>query len=134
MQLLVCIAKADGELVSRNELMDEIWPRVVVGDVLNNTVAMLRKALGDIRPPRRYVETIPKQGYRMIPPVYWGSGDAKKNHQESLKVLPAKKPSFISCQKPTSNNFKQFYSLSIILLLQKLNIKKMVFLELYLYT
>ena len=95
MQLLVCIARANGELVSRNQLMDEIWPRVVVADVLNNTVAMLRKALGDTRSPRRYIETIPKRGYRLIPPVHWESNVAEMTQPEGHKAGPEEKSSFL---------------------------------------
>lgn len=96
MQLLVCLAQANGELVPRNELMDEIWPRVVVADVLNNTVAILRKALGDTRSPRRYIETIPKQGYRMIPRVNWESDITERNHPDGLKAHPGEEPSFFA--------------------------------------
>lgn len=103
MQLLVCIARADGELVSRDELMDEIWPRAVVGDVLNNTIANLRRALGDTTPPRRFVETIPKQGYRLIPPVIWHSatpGEAESTTANNLiEPTEDKKPSFIRANR-----------------------------------
>ena len=83
MQLLTCLARANGELVSRDELMDELWPRLVVGDVLNNTVALLRKALGDTNAPRRYIETIPKQGYRLIPTVSWENPAAETTQSSS---------------------------------------------------
>ncbi len=98
MQLLVCLARANGEVVSRDELMERIWPRLVVGDVLNNTVANLRKALGDSRPPRRYIETISKQGYRLIPAVHWETEtveetDSGAQEIKSDKIFYQQRPS-----------------------------------------
>lgn len=86
MQLLVCLAGAKGELVSRDALMEEIWPRAVVADVLNNTVANLRKALGDTSRSRRYIETIPKQGYRFIPVVSWESDSLETASVNKQKI------------------------------------------------
>ena len=108
MQLLICIASAGGEVVSRDELMERVWPRVVVADVLNNTVANLRKALGDTHSPRRYIETIPKQGYRLIPKVSWEAGamsEADSGQQKAgsdttkLRNDPVTKVSFFRAHK-----------------------------------
>ena len=52
------------------ELLERIWPGVVVGDdVLTQAIIKLRKALGDDSRLPRYIDTIPKRGYRLIAPV-----------------------------------------------------------------
>ena len=56
--------------VSRNLLMDRVWPGMVVGDeALTNAINKLRKAFGDDRQNPQIIETIPKVGYRLIAPV-----------------------------------------------------------------
>ena len=71
MQVLVFMAKNQGRVIKRDELLNAVWSETVISEVLNNTVAILRKSLGDTKSPRRYIETIPKQGYRLIAPVVW---------------------------------------------------------------
>ena len=56
-----------GELVSKSQLLDEIWAGVfVTEEVLTNTIYQLRRALGDSARHHRYIETIPKRGYRLV--------------------------------------------------------------------
>lgn len=69
-EVLVYLAQRAGQVVSRDELLTAVWPRVVVGDdALTQAIIKLRKALGD--DPRRptYIETLAKRGYRLIAPV-----------------------------------------------------------------
>ncbi|RCX26515.1 winged helix-turn-helix domain-containing protein [Thioalbus denitrificans] len=68
--LLVRLAERAGRMVSREELLDRVWPGVVVGDdSLTQVVIKLRKALGDQPRHPDYIQTIPKQGYRLIAAV-----------------------------------------------------------------
>jgi len=65
--LLVRLAERAGRMVSREELLDRVWPGVVVGDdSLTQVVIKLRKALGNQPRHPAYIQTIPKQGYRLI--------------------------------------------------------------------
>jgi len=67
--LLVLVARV-GELVTREELLASVWSDVhVQEEVLTRAVADLRKALDDDRKEPRYIETIPKRGYRIIAAV-----------------------------------------------------------------
>lgn len=74
MQLLCQLAKANGRVVTRDELMDTLWPRVVVNEnSLTRAVSELRKAF--VLPEDcgakaavvcpRLIETVPKRGYRL---------------------------------------------------------------------
>ena len=71
MELLVCLAERPGEVLPRALLLEKVWPGVVVGDdALSLSVSKLRKALADDRRRPRFVETIPKTGYRLIAAVH----------------------------------------------------------------
>ena len=70
MDLLALLASAPGRTFLRAEIDDALWPAVTVGDdTLARAVSKLRGALGDSASAPRYIETIPKRGYRLIAPV-----------------------------------------------------------------
>ena len=70
--LLLALARRADEVVSREELLAQVWSGVLVGDdVLTQAVIKLRKALGDTSGEPRYIQTIPKRGYRLIAAVSW---------------------------------------------------------------
>ncbi len=70
MQVLMQLADQPGSVVGRNQLLDAVWPAVVVGDeALTQTIIKLRRALGDDARAPTYVETIAKGGYRLVAPV-----------------------------------------------------------------
>src|SRR5688572_25980371 len=65
--LLTHLARQAGILVSKQELLDAIWPGVFVGDaVLKSTIREVRKALGDDPHTPRFIETAHRRGYRFI--------------------------------------------------------------------
>lgn len=70
MEVLGVLAERAGQAVSREQLLDAVWPGVVVGDeALTQSIIKLRKALGDNSRQPSYIETISKRGYRLIAPV-----------------------------------------------------------------
>ena len=70
MDVLLRLAAADGAPVPRQVLLDEVWPRRAVNDeVLSRAIADLRTALGDDAREARFIETLPKVGYRLVAPV-----------------------------------------------------------------
>ena len=70
MEVLMALAARAGQVVSREELLAEVWPGVVVGDdALTQSIIKLRRALGDNPRAPSYIETISKRGYRLIAPV-----------------------------------------------------------------
>lgn len=67
MEVLVCLADANGEVVSRNDIMDEVWPGMAVtDDVLTQSVVELRKAFNDDAMHSKVIETIPRVGFRLL--------------------------------------------------------------------
>ncbi|MFZ0007637.1 MAG: tetratricopeptide repeat protein [Steroidobacteraceae bacterium] len=70
MRLLLHLAANAGRVVPMEELLGEIWPNVVVTpQSVYNTVAQLRRALGDVSETPTYITTIPRKGYRLIAAV-----------------------------------------------------------------
>lgn len=68
--LLHYLAARSGRLVSKQELLDAVWPGVFVGDaVLKTAVRDLRRALVDDPHTPRYIETAHRRGYRFVAPV-----------------------------------------------------------------
>jgi TolB-like protein/DNA-binding winged helix-turn-helix (wHTH) protein len=69
-QVLVALARRPGEVVSRRELLQEVWQdRPVSDEVLSRCVSLLRSSLGDEPRDPHYIQTIPRVGYRLIAPV-----------------------------------------------------------------
>ena len=71
-QVLVVLLEKPGEIVTREELRNRLWPGDTFVDFdhgLNNAVMRLREVLGDASENPRFVETIPRRGYRFIAPV-----------------------------------------------------------------
>lgn len=66
-EVLAFLVQHHGEVVSRDALLSALWPGSVVGDdSLTQAVIKLRRALQDDAQAPRYIETIPKRGYRLI--------------------------------------------------------------------
>ncbi|MCW8876119.1 MAG: winged helix-turn-helix domain-containing protein [Kangiellaceae bacterium] len=66
-KLLAFLANHSGEVVSREKLIENVWQgRVVSEDAINNCVKKVRKALDDDPQNPRLIQTIPKQGYRLL--------------------------------------------------------------------
>jgi DNA-binding winged helix-turn-helix (wHTH) protein len=70
MELLVCLARHAGGVVSTDQLIAEVWNgRVIEESGVYKQINQLRTALGDQAQRPKFIETIPKRGYRLIAPV-----------------------------------------------------------------
>ena len=72
LRLLEILLERPGEVVTREELRSQIWPNESFGDfdqAVNVAIAKLRGALGDSADNPRYIETLPRRGYRFIADV-----------------------------------------------------------------
>jgi TolB-like protein/DNA-binding winged helix-turn-helix (wHTH) protein len=70
MRLLLCLAERAGEVVSIDQLLDQVWSGVVVTpDSVYQAVASLRRQLGDDAKEPAYIATVPRLGYRMVATV-----------------------------------------------------------------
>jgi DNA-binding winged helix-turn-helix (wHTH) protein len=72
MQVLLALLEKPGEIVTREELRERIWPADTFVDFehsLNTAVKKLRLALGDQATNSKFVETLPRRGYRFLAKV-----------------------------------------------------------------
>jgi DNA-binding winged helix-turn-helix (wHTH) protein/Tol biopolymer transport system component len=70
MEVLVCLARQGESVVSKEELLRQVWPATFVGDdVLFRCISELRRALKDDAKAPQVIETIPKRGYRLLAKV-----------------------------------------------------------------
>lgn len=75
--LLVCLVQNHGRLVTKEQIMQAVWPGCFVEEAnLTVTISMLRKALGGKESASQHIETIPKKGYRFVAPVQEVEGGA----------------------------------------------------------
>src|ERR1700730_16190683 len=71
-QVLRVLLERSGEIVTRDELKQTLWPAdtfVDFDDGLNTAVKKIREVLGDSAERPRYIETIPRRGYRFVAPI-----------------------------------------------------------------
>jgi predicted ATPase/DNA-binding winged helix-turn-helix (wHTH) protein len=74
LEILIALIERPGELVGKEELISRVWPSThVVEGNLKFQVAALRRALGNGRDGRRYLEASPGQGYRFVAAVTVGN-------------------------------------------------------------
>ena len=99
-QFLAMLLESPGEMVSRDELRRRLWPDDTYVDFdrsLNTAASKLRDALGDSAETPRYIQTVPKRGYRFIAPIKLtdsvppDTGAGKGKPKSSPKLSPATK-------------------------------------------
>ena len=67
MDVLLCLARKPGGLVTRQDLIDTVWAtRYISDNTLTHAIAELRSALGDDAKSPSYIETIHRRGYRLL--------------------------------------------------------------------
>jgi TolB-like protein/DNA-binding winged helix-turn-helix (wHTH) protein/Flp pilus assembly protein TadD len=91
MKLLEILLEHPGEVVTREELRSRVWPSESFGDfdqALNIAIGKLRIALGDSAESPRFIETLPKRGYRFIADVSVVDTDGRPKRQEPVAGDP----------------------------------------------
>ena len=77
MDVLLCLAASPGDVVTRDRLISEVWGRELISDEpLTTCIAELRRSLNDQRGSPRYIQTVPKRGYRLVAAVSSSSSQA----------------------------------------------------------
>src|SRR6266852_2462209 len=95
-QVLTMLLEHPGELVTREQLHQKLWPSETFVDFdvgLNSAIKRLRDALGDSAEQPRYIETLPRRGYRFIARVENGNGGLPASaalEQGFAPVLPVR--------------------------------------------
>ena len=89
-RILEMLLNQAGRVVSRKALREKLWPDTYVGydQNLNTAVNKLRELLGDSAQSSRFIETLPRLGYRFIAPVVIPSRSSSLAAKKMLAVLP----------------------------------------------
>jgi TolB-like protein/DNA-binding winged helix-turn-helix (wHTH) protein/Flp pilus assembly protein TadD len=95
LQILLTVLEKPGEMVTREELRAKLWPADTFVDFehgLNAAVKRLRDALGDTADNPRYIETLPRRGYRFI-----GTTVPDASQPEQIKSPPRRRVWLLAC-------------------------------------
>lgn len=83
--LLIALVSNAGQLLKKDELLKEVWPNTFIEEAnLTQNIFTLRKALGDNRDDLKYIETVPRSGYRFVAAVR--DGKAEKDKEAASKA------------------------------------------------
>ncbi len=105
-QILALLLEKPGEVVTREELRDRLWPADTFVDFdnsLNSAVKKLRQALNDDPEVPRFIETLPRRGYRFIAPLRNGSHTAVSGSDVSGLGLDRQNSSQSSSEGPRAS-------------------------------
>src|SRR5215469_8307713 len=69
LDILALLIDRHGDVVSKDEILDAVWPGVVEGANVTVQISALRRVLDDGRPNGSLIQTIPGRGYRFVTPV-----------------------------------------------------------------
>lgn len=94
-KVLQALVERPGELVTRAELKSRIWPDMEFGDfdhAVNLSINKLRTALGDSADTPRFIETLPRRGYRLVAPVELlpANGASARLNSQPTAVMPSR--------------------------------------------
>ncbi len=95
LQVLIILLERPGEVVTREDLQKQLWPDTFVDDDHNLTPAInpIREVLGDSAESPRFVETLPRRGYRFIAPVEGGVASPDQPTNQPAEKPPPTPPS-----------------------------------------
>src|ERR1700726_3485237 len=91
-QILAILLEQPGEVITRDELRERLWPGDTFVDFdhgLNNAVMRLREVLGDSPENPRFIETLPRRGYRFIAPM--SSSNGNEAHAGAGPITPTRR-------------------------------------------
>ncbi|MEP7156462.1 MAG: winged helix-turn-helix domain-containing protein [Betaproteobacteria bacterium] len=104
MNVLLRLAQTPGATVSREQLIADVWSRKIVNDeVLSRAIGELRTALGDDSKDPRYIETLPKVGYRLVARVEYEVAPVTQN---VLPVAEKNSPAVVGNATPGRGAFR----------------------------
>ncbi len=90
LQVLAMLLQRPGEVVTREELRAKLWPADTFVDFdhgLNKAINKIREALGDSADNPRFIETLPRRGYRFIAPVAGSEGAVASIDSPSVETV-----------------------------------------------
>src|SRR5579863_9901792 len=91
-RILATLLEQPGQVILREEIQKQLWPNDTIVEFdhsINAAVKRLRRALGDEAETPRYVETLPRRGYRFIYPADGAPGlvPAHRSHLNQVRLM-----------------------------------------------
>ena len=115
LQILRLLVEADGELISREDIRNKLWPNDTIVEFdhsINAAIKNLRRALGDSADEPKYVETLARRGYRLMVPVERvTTGDSSGETQAAFPVAVVE---LQSDSGPVGKNVSHYRVLEVI--------------------
>lgn len=105
-QVLVALLEKPGEVVTREDLRQRLWPSDTFVDFdhsLNTAINKLRDALGDGAANPRFIETLPRRGYRFIAPVQLANASIPAAAVEDVPSPPEQRPQVAGAELPQAH-------------------------------
>jgi serine/threonine protein kinase/tetratricopeptide (TPR) repeat protein len=90
-QVLRMLVEQQGKIVTRSEIQKRLWPNDTIVDFdhsINVAIGELRRSLGDSAASPRYIETLARRGYRLLPPLEWLDSNAPAAPPADVAVTP----------------------------------------------
>jgi TolB-like protein/DNA-binding winged helix-turn-helix (wHTH) protein/Flp pilus assembly protein TadD len=119
LKLLEILLERPGQVVSREELRSRLWPNESFGDfdqAVNIAIAKVRGALGDSADNPRFIETLPKRGYRFIAAVSISESEPPLVRPESGLIEPAVPQVREASSVPTGERFQWLNARTVVVL------------------
>jgi TolB-like protein/DNA-binding winged helix-turn-helix (wHTH) protein/Tfp pilus assembly protein PilF len=118
-QVLRVLLERRGEIVTREELKQTLWPAdtfVDFDDGLNTAVKKIRDLLGDSAEHPRYIETIPKRGYRFVghAALAFPTHPAEPSAASAPELVPAHAPDESLSSQPVATTRPRYIALAIV--------------------
>ena len=91
-EVLIALLERPSEVLTREELRQRLWPSDTFVDFdhsLNTAINKLRDLLGDAASNPRFIETLPKRGYRFLAPVQTQDSPAAEDGSDTASIAPA---------------------------------------------
>jgi TolB-like protein/DNA-binding winged helix-turn-helix (wHTH) protein/Tfp pilus assembly protein PilF len=108
-QILAILLERPGDVITREEIRCRLWPGGVFVDFdhsLNTAIMRLREAIGDSAESPRFIETLPKRGYRFIAPVEFCPMSVSENRAASSGVSAGSAPANLNEMHKTETGIR----------------------------
>ncbi len=114
--LLLALLERHGRLVEKEELFQTVWPDTIVEESnLSSNIALIRKALSDGENGVKFIETVPKRGYRFVAEVRELKRPSAEEELPPAKTEPVMEPTLTTI--PTNRRRRSVIFLAVILIL-----------------
>ncbi len=114
-QVLWLLLENAGQVVTREDLRQKIWPSSVYVDFdhgMNNAVARVRDALGDTAGSPRFIETLPRLGYRFVCPVTRDSPSIPEPASAVVTSAPVSEPAVLETPRRLNSRTRTWFALA----------------------